>query len=118
MQKPKFITYRDYKNYNHDDFCKEVNDILNLYYDEDIDYNIFFNTFLDTLNRYAPKKQKHIRAYQCNFMDKEIKKTVTTRSRLRNKYLKNRNDINVAFNKQRNLCTKLQRNKKKNTSLI
>ena len=37
-----------------------------------------------------------------------------TRSRLRNKYLKNRNNINkLAFNKQRNLCTKLQRSKKK-----
>ena len=37
-----------------------------------------------------------------------------TRSRIKNKFLKNRNDINqAAFNKQRNLCTKLLRNKKK-----
>ena len=83
VQKPKLITYRDYKNYNRDDFRKEVNDIVNLYNDEDIDYNIFFNTFLDTFNRHAPKKQKHVRANQCNFMDTEINKAVMTRCKVK-----------------------------------
>lgn len=41
-------------------------------------------------------------------MNKELNKAIMTRSRLRNKYLKNKSDENeTAFKKQRNKCVKL-----------
>ena len=47
-------------------------------------------------------------------MNKTFKKSVMTRSRLNNKYLKNRTTENFdAYKKQRNLCVKLFRKEKK-----
>ena len=48
------------------------------------------------------------------FFTKELSKEIMTRSRLRNKYLKNRNEENRAiYVKQRNYCASLLRKSKK-----
>ena len=48
-------------------------------------------------------------------MSKELNKAIMTRSRLRNKYLKEKSaDLKIAYDKQRNYCVNLlRRNKKK-----
>lgn len=52
-------------------------------------------------------------------MNKELNKAIMTRSRLRNKYLKNKSDENeTAFKKQRNKCVKLVQKVKKPTIAI
>ena len=42
----------------------------------------------DTLDKMAPIKQKHIRDNQSPFMNKYIHKDIMTRTRLRNRFLK------------------------------
>ena len=54
--------------------------------DANMGYEEFENAYLKVLNKHAPIKQKVIRANEAPFMDKELKKSITTRSRLRNRY--------------------------------
>ena len=52
-------------------------------------------------------------------MNNEISKTIMTRTRLQNRFLKNRNNQNRdLFRKQRNLCVSLLENLQKITSPI
>ena len=54
-----------------------------------------------------------VRANQREFVDKEIHKAIMIRSRLRNKFLKEKTAFSrEAYNKQRNYCVKLIRESK------
>ena len=62
----------------------------------------------------APIKQKHIRGNQSPFMNKDIHKAIMTRTRLRNRFLKEPTQMNrLAHKKQRNYCVSLMRQNKK-----
>ena len=53
-------------------------------------------------------KKKYIQANQAPFLNNILSKDVMKRSRLRNKYLKQRSNTNkLAYNKQRNYCVSL-----------
>ena len=58
---------------------------------------------------HAPIKKSYIRANQGPFMNKALQKTVMTRSRLRNKFLKNE----TVYKKQRNYCVSYFREERK-----
>ena len=65
------------------------------------------------LDKHAPVKKRYVRANQQNFMDKELNQAIMVRSKLRNKYLKSKSEIDKQrYNKQRNYCVKLLRLKK------
>ena len=71
---------------------------------------IVFNIF----NKYAPIKKKYVRANEAPFVTKELHKAIMKRSRLRNKFLKDRTENNQKnFKLQRNFCKKLLRTTKK-----
>ena len=54
---------------------------------------------------------------QAPFINKKINKEIMKRSRLRNKFLNTKNDIDKkAYNKQRNLCVSLIKSATKNFS--
>ena len=60
---------------------------------------------MDTLDRYAPCKQKYTRGNHLPFMNKTISKEIMKRTRFRNQFLKNRTDENKSrYTKQRNYC--------------
>ena len=62
----------------------------------------------------APIKQKHIRGNQSPFMNKDIHKAIMTRTRLRNRFLKEPTQMNrLARKKQRNYYVSLMRQNKK-----
>ena len=62
----------------------------------------------------APIKQKRIRGNQSPFMNKDIHKVIMTRTRLRNRFLKEPTQMNrLAYKKQRNYCVSLMRQSKK-----
>ena len=64
--------------------------------------------FLKVLDKHVPKKQKHIRANNSNYITKALRKEVMRRSQLRNKFLRERtNESKIAYNKQRNICVSL-----------
>ena len=59
-------------------------------------------------------KQKFLRANQGRFMTKDLHKAIMKRSRLRNKFLRDRTDISrEEYKKQRNLCVSLLKKAKK-----
>ena len=59
-------------------------------------------------------KRKYVRANEAPFMTKELHKAIMKRSRLRNKFLKNKNEINRNnYKVQRNYCKKLLKTTKK-----
>ena len=68
----------------------------------------FINKFIFRSN--APLKQKIITGNRDSFVNKELPKTIYTRSRLRNKMCQNSISENIsAYKKQRNKCVSLQR---------
>ena len=60
------------------------------------------------------QKNKFIRANNSNFVTKNLRKTIRKRSKLRNKYLRERmNEAKSLYNKQRNLCESILRKNKR-----
>ena len=118
------------------DFHKLVVTVLKLYFPKrfqndlfksELDYELsklefehFLNIFIEILNKHAPVKKKYLRANQGEFMSKELNKAIMTRSRLRNKYLKEKSaDSKIAYDKQRNYYVNLLcRTNKKNFANI
>ena len=63
---------------------------------------------VNVLIKDALRKETYARGNQMPFFTKELSKEIMTRSRLRKKYLKNRNEENRAiYVKQRNYCVSL-----------
>ena len=111
-QKPKIVTYRDYKYFDHEKFRKSF--ITCFSTGKNISYDTFENLVLQTLGKMAPIKQKHIRGNQSPFMNKDIHKAIMTRMRLRNRFQKEPTEMNrLGYKKQRNYCVSLIRQSKK-----
>ena len=51
---------------------------------------IFHNWCIEILEKYAPEKQKYIRANQASFMNSKLNHAIMLRSKLRNKFLESR----------------------------
>ena len=111
---PITITYRNYKNYDQSLFRHELIEKLGNINDSKVNYDTFETVFITLLNRHAPLKIKFIRANNSPFMSKTLSKAVMTRTRLRNKFLKNPNNTNkTKYTKYRNYCTRLFKKEKK-----
>ena len=113
-QKSNIIYYRDYKNFSNDQFRADFLNELTKGQIPISRLDVFTRTALQILGKYAPVKQKSIRANESPFMNKNLKKEMMNRSRLRNKNLRNSSEENkLTYNKQRNICTSLLRKEKK-----
>ena len=65
------------------------------------------------LDLHAPRKQKYARGNHMSFMSRAVSKEITTRTRLRNNFLKDRSEENKrTYSKQRNYCVSLLRKSK------
>ena len=68
----------------------------------------------ETLEKHALTKKRYARANQVPYMNKKLSKEIMKRSRLRNKFLNTRSDLDrKAYNKQRNYVVSLSRKEKK-----
>ena len=111
--KPIIISYRDYKNYNNQDFRDDLLEKVNSSY-PNLSEDEFENIFLGILNLHAPLKHKHIRGNQQPFFNKELSKAIMKRSKLRNIYLKNTTLENRNnYVRHRNYCVNLLRKTKR-----
>ena len=113
-QVPTAILYRDYKKFNHHVFRTEL--VRELYNpnNEHTNYSMFEEVVVKLLNHHAPLKKRFVRANNSPFMNKTLSKAVMTRSRLRNKYIKNPSLENkMNYTRYRNYCTGLFRREKK-----
>ena len=67
-RKSQVITYRNYKNFNHDKFQADIK----TYRSDKNDINRFKETILSVFNKYDPIKKKYIRANEATFMTKKL----------------------------------------------
>ena len=77
-----------------------------------MEYDIFLRTFPKILDKYAPMKIKYLRGNRGTFMIKEARKALMIRSKLRDKFLKHRNEQSRNDRKYHNLCLVLVRRAK------
>ena len=106
--KPKVINYQDYKYYSNEVFFNVFISEITQNNIGHSDFDLYKEVFLSILNKHAPIKQKYVRANQAPCMNKILQKAVMNRSRLRNRFLKNRTDENkIAYTKQKNFCVSL-----------
>ena len=99
---PKKVVYREYKNFNEEHFLTDLN--VNLNWRHPTEYQAFQDTFVQTLDKLAAKKQKVVRANNKPYVNKDLSKSIKMRSRLKkiaNK-TKEETDINK-YESQRNL---------------
>ena len=113
-QPPQIVTYRNYKNYNKELFEKGIQIKLSEFDIKNTPYETFSNIFIDILNLHAPLKKKYLRANHSKFISKELSKEIMLRSKLRNKFLKDKTDETTKCRKQRNICVHLLRRAKRN----
>ena len=100
-QKAKTIQYRNYKYFHEQSFNFELNNELMKTDINNAELKEFNEIFLKVLDKHAPRKQKYIRANNSNFITKALRKKIMHRSRLRNKFLRERtNESKIAYNKQ------------------
>ena len=114
-QRPNIQTFRDYKRFENDLFRSELDYELSSKLDAcNLEFEHVSNILIEVLNKHALVKKKYLRANQGEFMTKELNKAIMTRSRLRNKYLKEKSaDSKTAYDKGRNYCVNLLRRTKK-----
>ena len=111
---PKVIRYRNYKHYSHFNFQNELNFCLAGIDLNEITNDSYVSLLMELLNKHAPLKMKYVRANDQPFMTKELRKEHMKRTRMKNKYLKNRNEENFRiYKKQRNRCVFLLKETKK-----
>ena len=112
-QAPTCIKYRDYKNFNRILFHTELSEKLNAMDANCSSYALFETIFMEQLNIFAPMKEKYVRANNAPYMNKTLAKAIMNRTRLKNKYYKECNELNKSnYNKQRNYCLNLLRREK------
>ena len=76
--------------------------------------NKFQEIHFNTLDIFAPRKKKYLQGNNMPFINKNLVNAQRKRTRLRNKFLKNRIECNrVFYNKQRNFCGSLLTKTKK-----
>ena len=113
-EKPNVVNYRDYKNLREETFRQELQTELADLEVQLMTYASFQDTFLRVLDKHAPMKKRYIRANDSPFMNRTLRKAFMLRTRLKNRYNKNRTaDSWDTFHRQRNFCDKLSRKAKR-----
>ena len=83
--KPKTIYYRNYKKFNEQKFLEDVKN-TNLYFnldDPSENYELITDLFSKIVNKHVPLKKKFLRGNQAPFINKELRKAIYDRSRLK-----------------------------------
>ena len=113
---PKFINYRNYKDFSNDDFRKSIQTQFQEKLSQNCDekFSTFINNCNAVLDKHLPKKKKYVRGNQSPFMNKTLSKAMMLRTKLRNKFLKDRTTKSkIKYVKQRNYCVSLLRKTKR-----
>ena len=110
--RPRIIIYRSYRDFSNERF---IVSLINNFANNDDGLKTFCKTTMNALNSFAFIKKESARDNQMPLMTKNLSKEIMTRSRLRNKYLKNKTEENrLLYTEQRNKCVSLLRKTKIN----
>ena len=94
--KHRVIRYRKYKTFNKDAFVNTLRKELTKQ-KKDLDekgLDAFSEICTYVFNKHAPPRKRYLRSNHISFMNNEISKAIMTRTRLRNRFLKNRSNQN------------------------
>ena len=112
-ERPKYITYRSFKNFDEEAFKK---DVANIPFccppmgEPDDNYWAFSTMFNELIDEHIPLKTKKAKSKPCKFMNSRWRKAINKRNMLRNRYYSTRTNENwELYRTQRNFCTKLRR---------
>ena len=112
--KPREIIYRCYKHFDQNKFRDELGQKLLLLCNSDKGYDQFEIVILNILNKHAPLKKKVVRANEVPYMTKALRKAIANRSRLENRYYREKTDVSrIAYKKQKNYCSRLYKRERK-----
>ena len=109
--KTKVTYYRSYKKFNESDFlCSLTKANFDFFKnDPNQNYNLLADKFFGIANKQAPLKKKIVRGNNAPFMNREFKKEIYVKSRLRNSYwVESLVENKAAYKKQRNKCVKIR----------
>ena len=97
--------YRDYRNFNDMNFRKDLKNKLE---ECPKHYEIFEKTFANVLDAHTPRKTKVLLGNHKSHVDKNLRKAILKRSKLKNKANRTKLQEDIAkYKKQRNLVVKL-----------
>ena len=109
-EESKHFIYRDYKNFNDTYFRMDLENKLEKCPKH---HENFEKTFVNVLDAHAPRKTKVLRGNHKPHVDKNLRKTIRKRSKLKNKANRTKLQEDIAkYKKQRNLVVKLNRDSK------
>ena len=106
-QRPRIINYRSFKHFSNEEFRKFLIDNLSnqIYVNNDDGFNRSCKLTIDTLNSFAPIKNKFVSANQMPFITKELSRETMKRQTLRNNILRKKTEeTRKPYVKQRNTC--------------
>ena len=113
-QKPRVTKYRNFKNFDNKKFRRDISEELSFKKNQNNDFYTFTVKIKKVLDKHAPLKEKHVRYNQGPFMSKTLRKAIMNRSRLLNKFRREKSESSkLAYKKQRNYCVKLLRKTKR-----
>ena len=99
--------YRDYKNFNDADFRMDLEHKLE---ECPKDYENFEKTFVNVLDAHSPRKTKVLRGNQKPHVDKNLRKAIIKRFKLKSKAKRTKLQDDIAkYKKQQNLVVKFKR---------
>ena len=110
--KPKNIFFQNYKKFDETKFLADLKNTNFSFTSADPNENYLFltNSFSKIVEKHVPLKQKTLRGNHAPFVSKELRKAIYTRSRFRNRFLKNPDEINSKlYKQQRNKCVSIRR---------
>ena len=106
------VNYRDYKRFSFENFKTSLDDALQHCSTGNKHFKYIFTS---VLNEYAPKKKKVIRGNHKPYLNKELRKTIILKSKLKNKANKTKSNVDiVAYKKERNYVVALNQKPKYN----
>ena len=110
--KPKIIFFRNYKNLDETKFLADLKNTNFSFTSANLNENYLFltNSFSKIVEKHVPLKQKTLGGNHAPFVSKELRKAIYTRSKFRNRFLKNPDEIkNKLHKQQRNKCVSIRR---------
>ena len=111
---PKSLKYRCYKNFEKAAFDIDLQNELNILNDPG-NYSSFENTLNKVLNKHAPYKFKLVRGNNKPFINRDLRKAISTRTRLKNIADRTKNPSDIErYKKQRNFVKVLNFKTKRN----
>ena len=103
---PKFIRYREYKNFRAKDFQTDLDNILRITIH--LNYQLFHSVTETELQKHAPLKQRVIRRNNKPHIKSDLRKAIMTRTRLKNRANKSGSGEDYKkYKRQRNLIVSM-----------